>query len=240
MRLYPAIDIKNGKCVRLRQGSFADVTVYEENPVKVARAWKEAGAEYIHIVDLDGALEGRFVNADIIREIAGSVNIPVQTGGGIRSLENIRERLDAGVSRVIIGTKAVKEPEFVAEAVKIFGSECIVAGLDGKAGMAAVEGWEKYSEKTVIDLAFTMKNAGVNNIVYTDISRDGMLTGPDFGYTGRLVSETGLNIIASGGVSGMEDLERLSKMGVEGVIIGKALYEGKIDLKQAIMLYNNK
>ncbi len=238
MRIYPAIDIRGGKCVRLRQGVFDDMTVYGENPVAVALGFKEAGAKYIHVVDLDGALAGHGVNNAVISEIAKATGLPIQTGGGIRTLENIEDKLNAGVTRVIIGTKAVKEPEFVDEAIKAFGADRIVAGLDGKNGKAAVAGWEKDSDIEIVDLALHLKEYGLKTVVYTDIARDGMLTGPNFEYTSRLVKETGLDIIASGGVGSAEDIAAIEKAGVEGVITGKAIYEGKINLKEILTVYN--
>lgn len=239
MRIYPAIDIRGGKCVRLRQGVYADMTVYNDDPVKVALGFREAGAEYIHVVDLDGALEGYSVNAEVISKIAKETGLPVQTGGGIRSLQNIETKINAGVARVIIGTKAVKEPEFMKEAIETFGADRIVAGLDGRNGKAAVSGWEKESEQDIIDLALQFKGYGLKTVVYTDISRDGMLTGPDYNYTSRLVKETGLDIIASGGVSSEEDIDRISEYGVEGVITGKAIYEGKINLARVLEKYSS-
>lgn len=237
MRIYPAIDIRGGKCVRLRQGLFDDMTVYYENPVEVALGFREAGARYIHVVDLDGALAGRSVNTEVIANIAKETGLPVQTGGGIRSLRNIEDKLNAGVARVIIGTKAVKEPEFVAEAIREFGAEHIVAGLDGKNGKAAVSGWEKDSDLEIIELAFQLKMYGLKTVVYTDIARDGMLTGPNFEYTQKLVEKTGLDIIASGGVGSAEDIDAIEKAGVEGVITGKAIYEGRINLKEVLAKY---
>jgi len=239
MRIYPAIDIRGGKCVRLRQGVFADMTVYNDDPVKVAMGFKAAGAEYIHVVDLDGALEGYSVNAGVISSIAKETGLPVQTGGGIRSLENIEEKLNAGVKRVIIGTKAVKEPEFVREAIEHFGSDAIVAGLDGRKGMAAISGWEKESDLGIIELALKFKDYGLKTVVYTDISRDGMLSGADIDYTSRLVRETGLDIIASGGIGSEEDIDRVALTGVEGVITGKAIYEGRINLSRVLDKYKS-
>ena len=239
MTIYPAIDIRGGKCVRLRQGVYADMTVYNENPVEVAMGFKKSGASYIHVVDLDGALEGYSVNAEVISEIARETGLPVQTGGGIRSLENIETKIKAGVARVIIGTKAVKEPEFVKTAIENFGAERIVAGLDGRNGKAAVSGWEKESGMDIIELAGLFKSYGLKTVVYTDISRDGMLSGPDYEYTHRLVKETGLDIIGSGGISSEEDIDRIAEIGVEGVITGKAIYEGKIDLKRVLSKYKN-
>ena len=234
MRLYPAIDIRNGKCVRLKQGDFNEVTVYNEDPVAVAKMWAEAGAEYIHVVDLDGALAGSAVNLKVIGDIAKQTGLPVQTGGGIRTLENIKDRLDAGVARVIIGTKAVTNPEFVAEAIEKFGADKIVVGLDGRGGMAATHGWEAESDKSIIDLARDFAKMGAKTIVYTDISRDGMLSGPDITYTEKLVNETGIDIIASGGIARPGDLEIIEEIGAEGAILGKSLYEKKIDLKTEI------
>lgn len=237
MRIYPAIDIRNGKAVRLKMGNYDDMTVYGDDPVKIALDFKALGAQYIHVVDLDAARVGESENSKVIGRIAIETGLPVQTGGGIRSLENIETKLNAGVARVIIGTRAVQEPEFVGKAIERFGADKIVVGLDAKNGMAAVHGWEVESDKTVIDLAEQFRDMGVQTIVYTDISRDGMLSGPDVMTTEKLVDITGLDIIASGGVGSSFDLERLEEIGVEGVIIGKAYYEGKVDLKKEIPKY---
>ncbi|WP_066720575.1 1-(5-phosphoribosyl)-5-[(5-phosphoribosylamino)methylideneamino]imidazole-4-carboxamide isomerase [Clostridium sp. Marseille-P299] len=238
MRLYPAIDIKNGQCVRLRQGQFEDILVYSNSPVGVAKKWEESGASYIHLVDLDGALVGHSVNDDVIREIASTINIPIQVGGGIRTIKDIENKLNLGVSRVIIGTKAVENPMFVKEIINCFGADKIIIGIDAKNGMVAIQGWEKLSNYNAVSLALEMKELGVKTIIYTDISKDGMLQGPNIEHTKEMVDMTGLEIIASGGVSSMIDLETLSKINVEGVVIGKALYENKIDLKDAILCYN--
>ena len=237
MQLYPAIDMKNGQCVRLRQGAFKDITIYSDAPEKVAAHWQEKGASFLHLVDLDGALAGYSVNEEVIRRIADTVSIPIEIGGGIRSKEAVERMLDLGVRRVIIGTKAAEHPEFLRDMVRTFGEEAIVAGVDAKDGMVAVEGWEKVSSLTASDLCLTMKEYGVRHIVYTDISRDGMLSGPNVEATRKLTEETGLDIIASGGVSCMEDLKRLHEAGIRGVIIGKALYENRIDLAEAVRLY---
>lgn len=234
MRLYPAIDIKNGKAVRLKQGDFNAQTVYDDDPVAVAKRWAEAGAEYIHVVDLDGALAGSAVNLKVIGDIVRTTGLPVQTGGGIRTLDNIRDRLDAGVTRVIIGTKAVTDPQFVADAIKEFGADRIVVGLDGRGGKAATHGWESESDKSILELACDFAKMGVKTIVYTDISRDGMLCGPDIEYTAKLVKETGIDIIASGGISAPSDLDDAERIGAEGAILGKSLYEKKIDLAAEI------
>lgn len=237
MKLFPAIDIKNGQCVRLRQGNFRDVLVYSDSPLKVAKEWEACGASYLHLVDLDGALAGHSVNEEVIKEIVSNVHIPVQLGGGIRSIKDIEQKLKLGIDRVIIGTKAVIDPGFMKEAVGIFGADRIVAGIDAKDGIVAVEGWEKYSHYNAVSLALEMKKAGVKTIVYTDIAKDGMLQGPNLHYTAEMVIETGLNIIASGGVSSLKDLETLSEINVYGAIIGKALYEKKINLRKAIALF---
>ena len=237
MQLYPAIDMKNGQCVRLRQGAFKDISIYSDAPEKVAAHWQEKGASFLHLVDLDGALAGYSVNEEVIRRIADTVSIPIEIGGGIRSGEAVERMLGLGVRRVIIGTKAVEHPEFLRDMVRTFGEEAIVAGVDAKDGMVAVEGWEKVSSLTASDLCLTMKEYGVRHIVYTDISRDGMLSGPNVEATRKLTEETGLDIIASGGVSCMEDLKCLHEAGIRGAIIGKALYENRIDLAEAVRLY---
>ena len=237
MKLFPAIDIKNGQCVRLRQGSFRDVLVYSDIPLNVAKEWEASGASFIHVVDLDGALVGQPVNDEVIREIVKSINIPIQLGGGIRSIKDIENKLNLGISRVIIGTKAASDPRFMKDAISIFGPERIVAGIDAKDGIVAVEGWEKLSNYNAVALAKEMKDAGVETIVYTDIAKDGMLQGPNINYTLEMVEATGLNIIASGGISSLKDLEILNENKVYGAIIGKALYENKIDLKQAVTMF---
>lgn len=234
MQLYPAIDMKDGKCVRLTKGLFDNITVYSDTPADMAKLWVSQGATFLHLVDLDGALAGHSVNAPAIREVLSQVSVPVQLGGGIRSAEDVKAMLDLGISRCIIGTKAAERPEFMWELVEAFGPERIVAGVDAKDGMAAVVGWEKTSSVTALELCMKMKEYGVRHIVYTDISRDGTLTGPNIPYTRMLAEKTGLNVIASGGVSSMEDLETLSENRIPGVIIGKALYEKRISLPDAV------
>lgn len=240
MQLYPAIDLKNGQCVRLKQGEFKEITVYSDAPEEVAALWQSQGATFLHLVDLDGALAGYSVNRDVIKKIADTVSIPIEIGGGIRSEEAIESMLSLGVARVIIGTRAVENPEFLGEMVKKFGPERIVAGVDAKDGMVAVEGWEKISTISASDLCGRMKEYGIQHIVYTDIARDGMLSGPNVAYTKKLTDDTGLDIIASGGMSSMEDLRQLYEAGVKGAIIGKALYEKRIDLKSAIDAFEKR
>ncbi len=237
MILFPAIDIKNGQCVRLRQGSFNDVLVYSNVPLKVAKEWEDSGASFIHVVDLDGALVGHSVNEATIKEIVENINIPIQLGGGIRSIKDIENKLNLGINRVIIGTKAASDPGFMKEAISIFGPEHIIAGIDAKDGIVAVEGWERLSNINAVSLALEMKEVGVETIVYTDIAKDGMLQGPNIQYTSEMVEETGLNIIASGGVTSLKDLERLSEINVYGAIIGKALYENRIDITKALSMF---
>ena len=233
MQIYPAIDLKNGQCVRLKQGRFDDVTSYGDDPVQRAKIWEQAGATYIHVVDLDGARTGNSYNKEAIKKIASSVYVPVQTGGGIRSMRDIEQRIDAGVSRVIIGTAAVNNPELVKEAVKIYGDK-IAVGIDASKGMVATDGWEKISDVPAIELCKKMAEIGVKTVVYTDISKDGMMSGPNIESTKELVEQSGINIIASGGVSTMSDLEGVASIGAQGVIIGKALYQGALDLKEVI------
>ena len=234
MQLYPAIDLKDGKCVRLKQGEFKDITVYCEEPYKVAQYFEKNGASFIHLVDLDGALEGHSVNEETIRKIVSSVAVPCELGGGIRTMEDIERVLSYGVYRVIIGTKAVKDPDFVKEAIERFGSEHIVVGVDAKNGLVAIEGWEKVSDKSALSMCLSMKEMGVQSIVYTDISKDGMLMGPNVAMTKELTEKTGLNIIASGGVSSMDDLRNLANAGIKGAIIGKAIYENRVNVADAV------
>ena len=237
MQLYPAIDMKDGKCVRLKQGEFDRITIYCDEPYKVARYFEESGATFIHLVDLDGALKGHSVNEESIKKIVNSVTIPCELGGGIRTMEDIKRVLSYGVYRVIIGTKAVSDPEFVREAIRRFGSEHIVVGVDAKNGMVAVEGWGQVSDKTAVSLCNTMKEMGVKHIVYTDISKDGMLCGPNIEMTKKLTDETGLDVIASGGVSSMDDLKALAEAGIKGAIMGKAVYEKRIDVAEAVKTF---
>ncbi len=233
MKLYPAIDIKNGQCVRLRQGVFEDTTVYANEPYQVAKEFEADGAKFLHIVDLDGALKGTGANVAALKKIVENVTIPVEIGGGIRTMEDIEHRLGLGVTRVILGTVAVEKPDFVKEAVERFGADKIVVGIDAKDGMVAIKGWETVSNVDAVTLALSMKEMGVKTIIYTDISKDGMLCGPNFAQTARLVEATGMDIVASGGVSCMEDLLELEKINVEGAILGKAIYEKRVDLKEA-------
>lgn len=235
MRIYPAIDIKDGQCVRLLRGSFDDVTVYGSNPAEMAKKWEAEGGEFIHVVDLDGALKGHGVNAEAIREICESVSVPVQTGGGIRTMEDIEAKFACGLNRVIIGTKAVSDADFVKKAVEKYGDK-IVIGIDAKDGMVAIEGWEKTSEWKAVDFAKEMEAIGVKTIVYTDIATDGTLQGPNVEAMKEMVESVNVDIIASGGVGSIEHIKALIPTGVEGVIVGRALYTNSVDLKEAVEL----
>lgn len=239
MQIYPAIDIKNGQCVRLKQGRFDDMTVYGNDPLGIARKFVAAGATYLHVVDLDGARMGAGYNQDVIKKIIDTFNVPVQTGGGIRTMRDIEERIAIGVSRVILGTTAVSNPEIVKEAVKIYG-EKIAVGIDAVNGRVAIQGWEKVSEVSAMELCKQMKNFGVKTIIYTDITKDGMMVGPNIESTKEIIDATGVNIIASGGIAAMMDIEKADQIGSHGVIIGKAIYQGALNLSDVINRFEKK
>ena len=236
MLLIPAIDLKDGKCVRLRQGRMEDSTVFSDDPVAMAARWVEAGARRLHLVDLNGAFAGQPVNAQVIRRIVAAFpDLPVQVGGGIRDEQTVEAYLDAGVQFVIVGTKAVQDPHFVSDLCLEYPGHIIV-GLDAKDGRVAVNGWSKLSKHNVIDLAQIFERYGVEAIVYTDISRDGMMQGVNVGATVRLAQAVSIPVIASGGVSTLDDVKALcavEKEGITGAIIGRALYDGAIDLAAA-------
>jgi phosphoribosylformimino-5-aminoimidazole carboxamide ribotide isomerase len=236
MQIYPAIDIIDGKAVRLSQGKFDNVTIFNDDPADAAKDWADAGATYIHIVDLDGARKGKSFIVDILKNITSKYDIPVQTGGGVRTLEDVTERINAGASRVIIGTAAVKNPELVKEAVKLYGDK-IAVGVDAKNGMVAISGWEEISNVTAVDLCLKMKEYGVKTVIYTDISKDGMMSGPNIESTKELIDKTGMDIIASGGVSTLADVENVKNINAAGVIIGKALYNGALNLTEVLEKY---
>ncbi len=236
MIIYPAIDIKDGKCVRLVQGRAEDETIYSDNPVEVALQWESQGADFLHIVDLDGAFQGKSGNDIIIREMAEAVSIPIQLGGGIRTMDNIAYLLDeVGVSRVILGTAAIETPSLLEQATNEFGTK-IAVGIDARDGKVAVRGWVEEKNISPIELGKMVKSIGVNTVIYTDILRDGMLTGPNISSTKDMIEQTGLNIIASGGVSHLNHIKDIKAIGATGVIIGKALYAQKIRLKDALKL----
>ena len=236
MVIIPAIDIKNGKCVRLAQGDFDRVTLYADNPVDVALAWAQKGAELIHIVDLDGSVAGSPCNEAIILDIIKKINIPIQVGGGIRDIKTIKFYLNNGISSVILGTAALQNEEIVRDAVKAFPDK-IILGIDALEGNVAIRGWTQKTEQKAIDLAQRFENCGLRAIVYTDIKRDGMETGANIEATKTLAAAINIPVIASGGVADIGDVEKLREIedcGIYGVIIGRALYTGKISLEAAI------
>ncbi len=233
MEIIPAIDLKDGKCVRLYQGDFAQSTVYDDDPVAVARRWVEQGAGRLHVVDLDGARVGHPVNTDTVLAIVRAVSVPVQLGGGLRNEEGVTAALSLGVERVILGTSAVRDPVMVERMVSRF-QDSVVVGIDTRNGLVAVEGWTETAEINLVDLIGRMHDRGVRRIIYTDISRDGTLTEPNFAALQRLIDLEGPAIIASGGIAGIDHLRTLAQLGVEGAIVGKALYTGSISLPEAI------
>jgi phosphoribosylformimino-5-aminoimidazole carboxamide ribotide isomerase len=238
MLLIPAIDLKDGRCVRLKQGDLGEETVFSEEPEKVARHWLDLGAERIHLVDLNGAVSGKPQNAAVIKAIVESVGseVPVQLGGGIRSLETIERYLDSGVSYVIIGTAAVKSPGFLHDACNAFPGQVIV-GLDARDGKVATDGWSKLTRHEVVDLARKFEGYGIEAIIYTDIGRDGMLTGVNIDATVRLAKAVGVPVYASGGVTDLGDIDKLLAVeseGIEGVILGRSIYEGTLDFAAAL------
>lgn len=237
MLLIPAIDLKDGQCVRLRQGDMDDATVFSQDPVEMAERWADLGARRLHLVDLNGAVDGKPRNEAVIREILEAMgdDVPVQIGGGIRDLDTIERYLDAGISYVIIGTAAVKNPGFLQDACGAFPGNIIV-GLDAKDGRVATDGWSKLTKHSVTDLAKKFEDYGCEAIIYTDIGRDGMLTGVNIEATVKLAQHVRIPVIASGGITDIRDIERLCAVepdGVEGAILGRSIYEGTLDFEQA-------
>lgn len=242
MLVIPAIDIRGGKCVRLFRGDFSKETVFSDSPAQMAKKWMDMGARYLHLVDLDGALAGKPQNIATVKDIIAAVDIPVELGGGIRTLEDIENILSIGVDRVILGSVAVHDPQLVKAACEKFG-EKIVVGIDAKEGIVAVEGWEVSGNMAAQELAKRMAAVGVKNIIYTDISRDGTLLGLNIKATADLAKSSRVNIIASGGFSNLEEIEQLKKHesdGITGVIAGKAIYTGAIDLQAALKIAEKK
>lgn len=234
--LYPAIDIRGGKCVRLTQGDYGRETVYAEDPLEMAERWIEAGAEWLHLVDLDAARSGEMVNLPVIEKLVRASSIPVQVGGGVRDMERLKKLLGIGVSRVVIGSAAIDHPEFVREALSQYGSQ-IAIGLDARDGKVATHGWLDLSEVRVEELAREMVSCGAETFIFTDISRDGMLSGVNVEAVRKLAQACGKSVIASGGVRSLEDIRRLAQVqgeGVAGAIIGKALYTEAIQLSEAL------
>ncbi len=242
MILYPAIDLKDGACVRLLRGDMTKVTVYNTDPADQAKQFAEDGFEWIHLVDLNGAVEGKAVNSDAVAAVVKAVDIPVQLGGGIRSMKSIETWIENGVSRVILGTIALRDPELVKEACIEFPGK-IAVGIDARDGLVAVSGWVETSEVKALDLALRYEDCGVSAIVYTDINRDGAMKGLNIDATADLAFALTTPVIASGGVSSLDDLRALkaeSHTGIEGVISGKALYDGRIDPKMALNILKDR
>lgn len=238
MILYPAIDIKNKKVVRLRQGKFDDVTEYGDDPLETAKKWESLGAQWLHVVDLDGALDGTSENTSIIKQIAKSLSIPVQTGGGIRSEAKASELIEAGIKRVILGTKAIEDEAFLNTLLKKYPAQVAVS-LDCNDGYVAQRGWTETSNVKATDLAKKLEDKGLQCLVYTDIKTDGMLTGPNLKALTELASVTNIGIIASGGIKNLDnirDLLAIESKGIIGAITGRAIYEGTLDLKEALNL----
>jgi phosphoribosylformimino-5-aminoimidazole carboxamide ribotide isomerase len=234
MIIIPAIDLKDGKCVRLLQGKREEVTVYSDDPGSMAKHWVELGAELLHVVDLDGAFTGEQRNFSKIEAIRKAIDIPIEVGGGIRDMERIKKLFSLGVDRVIIGTAAAQNPDMVKSACENFPGK-VLAGIDAKDGKVAIKGWEEVTELGAVEFALEMEKAGTTGIIYTDISRDGMLTGPNIDAMAQMTDALKISVIASGGVSKLDDIKNLMKIeNLWGVITGKALYSGSLDLTEAI------
>ena len=240
MIIIPAIDLKDGKCVRLLQGKEDEVTVYSDDPASMANKWVDLGARLLHLVDLDGAFSGEQKNYDKIRAIRKAIHIPIELGGGIRDISRIEMLVNIGIDRVIIGTSATSNPDMVKEACKKYPGQVIV-GIDAKDGKVAVKGWVEITELDAVEFAQSVEKFGIAGIIYTDISRDGMLIGPNIDAMAKMVESVKIPVIASGGVSNIEDIKSLMKIdNLWGVITGKALYSGALDLREAIELVKNK
>ena len=235
LTLYPAIDLKEGRCVRLRRGEMADATIYADDPAAQARSFAEAGSRWLHVVDLDGAFAGKSINSAAVRGILGAVSIPVQLGGGIRDMDDIGAWLEAGIARVILGSAAAKNPALVREACRAHPGR-IAIGIDARDGRVATEGWAETSAMTALDLARRLEDAGAAALIYTDIARDGMLQGLNITQTLELARAVATPVIASGGVAGMADIDALLPYAdtLDGVIVGRALYDGRLDLRVAL------
>lgn len=236
MRIYPAIDIIDGRCVRLVQGDYNQVSVYNENPAEVAKGFEEMGAEFLHIVDLDGAKKGTAHNDETVKKILSSISMPVQIGGGIRTIADIKSKLDMGITRVILGTIAVTDFDLTREAIKQFG-KAVAVGVDASNGKVAISGWTSVSELDSVSLIRQLSESGVETIIYTDVAKDGMMSGPNVPMY-REVAKVPTNIIAAGGVTTIDDVKALAETGISGAIIGKALYLDTIDIKEAIKAGN--
>lgn len=233
MEIIPAIDIKDGKCVRLYQGDYNKVTIYSSKPEEVASSWQEQGATRIHIVDLEAAASGEMVNLEVVKRIRKAVKIPLQAGGGLRTIEAVKRLVDTGIDRFVLGTAAVENPQIIKEISLVYGDKVIV-GIDARDGKVQIRGWLKSSTFTARELVLKMKDMGIKRFIITDISRDGTLSGPNFSLLEDMLKEKGSKFIASGGISTLDHVGKLKKLGFEGAIIGKALYSGDIKLKEAM------
>jgi phosphoribosylformimino-5-aminoimidazole carboxamide ribotide isomerase len=231
--VYPAIDIRGGRCVRLVEGDFARETAFDADPADAARRWVAAGAEWLHVVDLDGAVQGAPVNVQAIRAIRAAIAVPIQLGGGLRSVEHVTEAFDLGIDRIILGTAALQTPDVVAR-VAARWADRLAVGLDARDGKLAASGWLEQTDETVESAALRLRQIGVRGFVFTDIKRDGTLTGPNLSALDRLVDLLGHGVIASGGVGTVADVAAVAQTGADGVIIGRALYDGRVDLPAAI------
>ena len=236
MILYPAIDIRGARCVRLIEGDFDRETSFDSDPSLAAKRWVEAGAEWLHVVDLDGAVEGRPVNGETVARIRAAVDVPIQLGGGLRLLTDLEDAFGAGVDRAILGTIALRDPELVISAVARWGDRIAVA-LDARDGRLATDGWLGQTDTRAVDVAQKLARSRVRHFVYTDIRRDGTLSGPNLEGLGELIEKVDANIIASGGIASLADIEAVASMGAAGAIIGRALYDGSIDLAEAVALF---
>ena len=238
MEVIPTIDLRGGRVVRLYQGDYDKETAYSDDPLEVALRWEEAGAPRIHVVDLDGAATGSPVNLELVENIAARVAIPVQLGGGIRDMDTAERVLSMGVQRVVFGTAAIRDPALVKDACLKLGAERVVVAIDARDGRVAVQGWMEQSDATAADLARRMADGGVVRFIYTDIGVDGTLAGPNLQAVADLMKAVGRPIISAGGIGSLADLERLARVGVEGTILGSALYEGTVDLSEAVRLFS--
>jgi phosphoribosylformimino-5-aminoimidazole carboxamide ribotide isomerase len=227
----PAVDIKDGRCVRLFQGRYDQETVFSEDPAAVARQWEREGARRVHVVDLDGALTGALRNLDVVRAIAKALSVPITFGGGLRDIGAIQQLLEAGVDRVVLGTAAIESPDLVKQAAESYGDR-VAVGLDARDGVVVTRGWTEASGEPALDVAARMVNLGARRFIYTDVSRDGTLTEPNFESTAQLISAVGVPVVASGGVSRVDHLVRLRNLGAEAAIVGRALYTGDIEMAQ--------
>jgi phosphoribosylformimino-5-aminoimidazole carboxamide ribotide isomerase len=236
MILYPAIDIRGGRCVRLIEGDFNRETTYDSDPSSAARRWVEAGANWLHVVDLDGAVEGKPINREAIAQIRASVDVPIQLGGGLRQLTDLEDVLDGGIDRAILGTGALRDPELVISAVARWGDRLAVA-LDARDGRLATDGWLGQTDSSAVEVAQRLAQRGVRHFIYTDIRRDGTLSGPNLEALRELVEKIDADVIASGGIASLEDINAAAATGATGVIIGRALYDGRVDLAEAVALF---